>query len=131
MDTTEAYKQAFIEAARKSTARKIAIMQAWLDGVPVESRSYCKDTWLPCGAARAFWDWANEEYRIASTVTEKTKLWQWIMQDSLGSVWISARFFRSHTEAQERYPGITPLMRAEWSCIEVELKDVSVSCKTG
>lgn len=48
----------------KTLDEQIAIMTAFRDGQPVESRYYNASEWYPCGPGM-LWDWANFDFRIA------------------------------------------------------------------
>ena len=83
MDTTYDHK--------KRTAEMIAVMQAYVDGNPIESS-------LGGGPFRVFscepyWNWSSYEYRIA-TVPDSINWdhvapkWKWMARDNFDDVWL-------------------------------------------
>lgn len=53
-----------------TTAEKIAIMQAFLDGQPVEFKTLLNHHWHPLDCKEPGWDWSNLNYRIKPMIPD-------------------------------------------------------------
>jgi hypothetical protein len=64
-----------------TTAEKIAVMQAYMDGKPIEYRLALREKWNI--ATDPGWNWANTEYRIAKTSPTKIRMLAYLIGAAL------------------------------------------------
>ena len=86
---------------KKRTAEMIAVMQAYVDGKPIEV-SYCDGgAWSP--STEPIWNWRFREYRIA-TIPDSINWdhvapeWKWMARDKSGVVY----FFKNEPKSGDR-----------------------------
>lgn len=53
---------------KQKTEAAIKVMQAWLDGKPIEARGKVNAAWGPIGTGGPVWNWGGFDYRVKAVL---------------------------------------------------------------
>lgn len=81
------------EEHKAKTLEMIAVMQAYVDGKPIESQSRGAEHWYSSGTGLPIWDWGDCDYRIATTPDSinwdhVSPEWKYMARDNSGGAWL-------------------------------------------